>query len=102
VVDVRGEAAVPASFTLSVSGRNVSWGSVANAAMTLIYLLDPIIAQGTGNPVLWQDLVVGSVTTTQIPASVALQSGRQYIVPVGIANAAGQRAAFGSLRFTAP
>lgn len=96
------ETSVPASFTVGVSGRTVSWSGIPNAELTLVYVLDPIVAQGAGNPVVWQGIEAGAVTAMQIPPGVALQSGREYIAAVGIADATGQRAAFGSVRFVAP
>ncbi len=74
-------------------------GAVAGAAQTLVYLLDPNVAQTSGNPVVWQALFAG-VTSATVPASITLVSGKEYVAVVGIANAAGARVAFGSQRFT--
>jgi len=95
------DAKVPAGFSVSTSGRTVSWGSATAAASTLVYVLDPVIAQSTGNPVVWQ-AVLGTSTSVAVPAGVTLQSGKQYIAVVGVANGAHQRIAFGSTRFSAP
>ena len=86
---------------MSTSGRTVSWGSATAAASTLVYVLDPVIAQSTGNPVVWQ-AVLGTSTSVAVPAGVTLRSGKQYIAVVGVANGAHQRIAFGSTRFSAP
>lgn len=93
------DAQVPSGFSVDVNGRTISWSAAAGAAFTLVYVLDPVIAQGSGNPVVWQT-VVGNDTSIAIPAAVSLQAGKQYIAAVGISNAAHQRAAFGSRRFT--
>lgn len=94
------EAAVPSGFTVLVSGRTVSWSATTGAALTLVYLLDPVIAQSSGNPVLWQTLVAGSTNSAIVPNSVGLQAGKEYVAVVGVGNASGQRSAFGSKRFT--
>lgn len=93
------DARVPASFSPTVSNRTISWTAVADAAQTLVYVLDPIVAQTSGNPVVWQALFAG-VTSAIVPASVALVSGKEYVAVVVIANASGARVAFGSRRFT--
>ncbi len=90
---------VPASFGVSVNGRTISWTATSGAAFTLVYVLDPAIAQSTGNPVLWQT-VVGADTSVGVPTEVALSAGKQYIAAVGVSNSSRQRAAFGSQRFT--
>lgn len=95
------EGRAPATFNVGISGRNLSWSATPGAAFTLVYLLDPVIAQGTGNPVVWQTLV-GAVTTVAVPNTVSLVSGKEYIAVVGVSNASHQRAAFGSARFTQP
>ena len=92
-------ARVPSTFTTTVSGRTVSWATVANAANTLVYVLDPVIAQSTGNPVVWQTIVT-SGSSTAIPTTVTLQAGKEYIAAVAVSNAQSQRTAFGSTRFT--
>jgi hypothetical protein len=95
------EAAVPAGFTVLVSGRTVSWSATTGAAQTLVYVLDPAIAQaGSGNPVLWQTVIAGSTNNAEIPGSVTLQAGKEYAAVVGVGDASRQRSAFGSKRFT--
>jgi hypothetical protein len=93
------EAAVPAGFTVLVSGRTVSWSATSGAALTLVYLLDPVIAQSSGNPVLWQTVVSGPTNSAAIPGTVALQAGKEYIAVVGVGDASSRRSAFGSKRF---
>ncbi len=95
------EANVPATFDVSMNGRVVSWTNVPDAALAMAYLLDPAIAQGSGNPVIWQGLGAGNASIS-VPTSVALVSGRPYVLAVGVADAANSRRAFGSRRFTAP
>jgi hypothetical protein len=96
------EAAVPAGFTVQVAGRNISWSATSGAALTLVYVLDRAAAQsGSGNPVRWQTVVIGSSpNSATVPANVTLQAGTEYIAAVGIGDGAAQRIAFGSRRFT--
>jgi hypothetical protein len=95
------DATVPAGFTVLVSGRTVSWSATTGAALTLVYLLDPVVAQaGSGNPVLWQTVITGSTNSAAIPGSVTLDSGKAYVAVVGVGDASRQRSAFGSKRFT--
>jgi hypothetical protein len=94
-------ASVPAEFGVTVNGRTVSWTSASGAELALVYVLDPAIAQSSGNPVLWQT-VVGAGTSVAIPSSVPLTSGQPYVAAVGVSNGASQRLAFGSRRFTLP
>lgn len=89
----------PATFRTSFASRNVAWTSVAGAAYTLVYLLDPVIAQTSGNPVLWQTVVPNGVAVT-VPNTIALQAGKEYVAVVGISDSAFKRIAFGSSRFT--
>ncbi len=95
------DAKVPAEFGVTVNGRDVSWTSTAGAQLTLVYVLDPAIAQSGGNPVLWQTVVPGT-TSVAIPAGVTLTSGQSYVAAVGVSDSASQRLAFGSRRFTLP
>ena len=95
------EARVPAGFSIAVAGRSISWSATTGAASALVYVMDPVIAQGSGNPVLWQAVVNPSMAAT-IPATVPLQSGKEYIAVVGLSNSAHERLAFSSLRFTQP
>lgn len=95
------DATVPAGFTVLVSGRTVSWSVTTGAALTLVYVLDPVIAQaGSGNPVLWQTVITGSTNNAAIPGSITLQTGTEYVAVVGVGDASRQRSAFGSKRFT--
>ena len=95
------EARVPAGFSIAVAGRSISWSATTGAASALVYVMDPVIAQGSGNPVLWQAVVNPGMAAT-IPATVPLQSGKEYIAVVGLSNSAHERLAFSSLRFTQP
>jgi hypothetical protein len=94
------ESSTPSTFVTTVNLPNVSWTSIAAANQTLVYVLDPVIAQGAGNPVLWQDVVFGGVTSVVIPSSVTLSPGKEYIVVVAVTNAQSQRIAFTSKRVT--
>jgi len=93
------ETRLPASFSPTVGNRTISWTAVTSAEQTLVYVLDPVVAQSSGNPVVWQS-IFGPVTSATVPGSVSLQAGKEYVAVVGIANAAGARVAFGSRRFT--
>lgn len=93
------EAHVPSGFSVSLSGRTLSWSATTDAAFTLVYVLDPAIATTSGDPVVWQT-VLGAATSVAIPSSVTLTSGKEYIAVVGVSNTAHQRTAFSSLRFT--
>jgi hypothetical protein len=94
------EAAVPEGFTVIVSGRGIRWSPTTGATRTLIYVLDPAIAQTSANPVLWQTVVTGPANSVNVPDAIALQSGKEYVAVVGIGDASGQRSAFGSKKFT--
>ena len=89
----------PSTFNASVSLPNISWPSVAGAVNTLVYVLDPVIAQTAGNPVLWQT-IEPSTTYAAIPSEVALQLGKEYIAVVAVTDAQSKRIAFSSKRFT--
>jgi hypothetical protein len=94
------EAAVPDGFTVIVSGRGIRWSPTTGATRTLVYVLDPAVAQTSANPVLWQAVVSGPTNSVNVPDAIALQSGKEYVAVVGIGEASGQRSAFGSKRFT--
>jgi hypothetical protein len=94
------EAAVPTEFTVLVSGRSIRWSATTGAALTLVYVLDPAVAQSSGNPVLWQTVVRGATNSVDVADAIALQAGKEYVAVVGVGDASGQRAAFGSKRFT--
>jgi hypothetical protein len=94
------EAAVPAEFTVIVSGRRIRWSSTTGAQRTLVYVLDPVIAQTSGNPVLWQTVIDRFFNTADIAQGVGLQPGKEYIAVVAIGDVTGQRIAFSSKRFT--
>lgn len=92
----------PASFTVSVANRRFDWPSTAGAAQVLFYVLDPVIAQSSGNPIVTQERIAPATSTFTLPAGVSLVSAKEYVVAVGVTNASGQRLAFASRRFTAP
>jgi hypothetical protein len=94
------ESSTPSTFNVTVKLPNVSWTSIADASQTLVYVLDPVTAQGAGNPVLWQDVVFGGVASVVIPSSVTLSPGKEYIVVVAVNNAQSQRIAFTSKQLT--
>jgi hypothetical protein len=94
------EATVPDGFTVLVNGRSVSWSATSGAAAALVYLLDPAIASSSGNPVLWQTIVTAPANSATAPNNITLQTGKEYVAVVGVADGASQRAAFGSKRFT--
>jgi hypothetical protein len=96
------EAAAPEGFTVFVERGSIRWSFTSGAAQTLVYLLDPVIAQTSGNPVLWQKIVTGSINSEDLPDTVTLQTGKEYVAVVGVGDASGQRSAFGSKRFTLP
>ena len=96
------ETQVPAaSLDVTVVARTVNWKSVGGAVFSLVYVLDEAVAKSTGNPVVWQALIAAG-TSAVIPANVLLQPGKVYIAAVGVSDAARQRLAFGSRRFTQP
>jgi Carboxypeptidase regulatory-like domain/Immunoglobulin I-set domain len=93
---------VPAgSLNIGITGRTLNWSVVPGASYALVYLLDESIAKGNGNPVVWQTLLSAG-NSVAIPTSVALQSGKTYIIAVGISNSTAKRLAFGSKSFVQP
>jgi hypothetical protein len=91
----------PATFSMAVSAATASWSAVPGAALTLIYLIDPLVAQtGNGNPIKWQTVVPGAAATLEL-RSAGLAKGKEYIVVALVGNMKAQRVAFGSKRFTA-
>lgn len=94
----------PASFKVAVSPSKVSWNAVPNAAMTLVYVLDPAVAKaGVGNPVKFQTIVMGktaSLNLAVVPAVVT--KGKEYIIATLVNDSKAQRLAFGTKRFVVP
>jgi hypothetical protein len=88
----------PGSFTININSHLISWAPVKNAAYALVYILDPVIALGSGNPVVWQTMAMGAASQS-IPKTVKLQAGKEYIAVIAVANARFKRVAFGSTRF---
>ena len=92
----------PAAFKLGVTGAKVSWAGVPNAALALVYVIDPSVAvTGGGNPVKFQTVLPGPVTHFDL-AAAGLAKGKEYIVATLVNNAKFKRVAFGSKRFIAP
>jgi len=92
----------PATFKATVSGSSVSWPAVPNGAMTLVYVIDPAVAQaGNGNPVVFQTIVPAQVTRFNL-AAARLTKGKEYIGAALINNRKSERVAFASQRFVAP
>lgn len=87
----------PAAFSVGITNNAIYWPSTADAASTLVYVLDPTIAKaGQGNPVVWQG-TVGTALSVTVP--VPLQSGKEYVAVVAVSDAQHARKAFGSRRF---
>lgn len=92
----------PASFKVNVAGSKVSWASVPNAAMALVYVIDPALAQaGNANPIKFQTVMPGPMTHFDLSVA-GLSKGKEYIVATLVNNGKFKRAAFASKRFTAP
>lgn len=92
----------PAAFKVNVSGSSVSWPAVPNGAMTLLYMIDPVVAQsGNGNPVVFQTIVPAQVTRFNL-AAARLTKGKEYIGVALINNRKSERVAFASQRLVAP
>ena len=100
------ETSHPSNFVINqISTRNFScpdlWPNVNTKR--LVYVLDPEISTTSGTPVLWQSFTVNSSTSISVPNTVALQSGKTYVLAVVISDAArGSRLAFSSKSFVAP
>jgi hypothetical protein len=94
----------PASFKVAVSPSKVSWNALPNAAMTLVYLIDPAAAKaGAGNPVKFQTIVMGKTASLNVAAMPAvLAKGKEYIVAAMVNDGAAKRIAFGTKRFVVP
>jgi hypothetical protein len=96
------EKNLPASFTLSVSANTLSWTSVPGAASTLVYVLDPVLAQsGILNPIKVHALLPGASASFSL-AAAGLISGKEYVGVSLLSNSSSARIAFGSKRFIAP
>ena len=96
------EQSQPAGFNVSVSPSKVSWSRVPNAAMTLVYLIEPGLAKAGGaNPIKFQTVVPAQVTSFSIPAG-GLTKGKEYIAAALITDGKARRLAFASKRFVAP
>ncbi|MEO6363252.1 MAG: hypothetical protein ABIO71_08490 [Caldimonas sp.] len=91
----------PLAFTVRVTGRIVSWVPITGASTSLVYVIDPAVAQASGDPMVWQGRV-GVALSAAVPSTVNLQTGREYVAAVALADASRMRVAFASQRFTAP
>lgn len=94
----------PASFKVNVSPTRISWAAVPNAAMTLVYVLDPAVAKaGAGNPVLFQTIVMGKTASLNVAGVGArVTKGKEYVIATLVNDGQGRRVAFGTKRFVAP
>jgi len=91
----------PASFKVAVNGATMTWPAVANAAMTLVYVIDPAVAQaGTGNPIVYQTILMRPATSFSLEVA-ALNKGKQYIAVALINSRSAARLAISSKRFVA-
>jgi hypothetical protein len=94
----------PASFKVTVTPSKVSWNVVPNAAMTLVYVIDPAAAKaGTGNPVKFQTIVMGKTASLNVAAvPTVLTKGKEYIIATLVNDGKAKRIAFGTKRFVVP
>jgi hypothetical protein len=91
----------PAGFKLTMSASVVSWTASPKGAMTLVYVIDPALAQsGGGNPVKFQTVLPGQAGSFNL-GPVGLTKGKEYIVATLVNNRQAQRVGFGSKRFVA-
>ncbi|MFZ6749566.1 hypothetical protein [Undibacterium sp. Ren11W] len=96
------EKNLPTSFTLSVSANMLTWPSVTGTASTLVYVLDPVLAQsGILTPIKTHVMLPGTSTSYSL-ATAGLSSGKEYVAVSLLSNSSSARLAFGSKRFTAP
>jgi len=94
----------PSSFKVDVTPTKISWNTVPNAAMTLVYVIDPAIAKtGAGNPVKFQTVLLGKSSSFNLPAAgVAVTKGKEYVIATLVNDSKAQRLAFGTRRFVVP
>jgi hypothetical protein len=90
----------PADFSVSVQAHAISWKAPAAAMMTLVFIMDPVLAQGPGNATVWQTLLLGPRATVDV-SHIGLIPGHQYVASVGITDSNFKRVSFGSTTFTA-
>lgn len=92
----------PAGFKLSLAARRLSWDQLPQAALTLVYVIDPALARtGGANPVKFQTVLPGPGASYSM-AAAELEGGKEYVAAVLVSNDKAQRIAFGTRRFTAP
>ncbi|UUZ52240.1 hypothetical protein LP419_21775 [Massilia sp. H-1] len=94
----------PPSFKVAVAGTKLSWSSVPNAAMTLVYVIDPDAAKaGASNPVKFQTIVPGKTSNISLAvAAGTVTKGKEYIVAALVNDSKAKRVAFGTKRFVVP
>jgi hypothetical protein len=91
----------PVGFSVSVKGQAITWTPPAAAMMTLVSIMDPVLAlDGQRNATVWQTLVVGPGQTLDL-SHIGLVPGRQYVASVGITDSKFKRVCYGSTTFTA-
>lgn len=97
------EQSQPAGFKVDVSANHVTWQTLPNAAMALVYLIDPALASlsGASNPVKYQTVLPGGKGDFNL-ATLGLAKGKEYIVVALVNNRRAQRIGFASKRFVAP
>ena len=92
----------PVEFNVAVAASSASWPTMSNAASSLLYVIDPVMAQArTCNPIKFQIVLPRAITTYNL-ASARLASGKKYIVVTLIDDSKSARIAFASKRFVAP
>ena len=95
------EQSQPATFKVGVAATVASWGHLPNAAMALVYVIDPSLTKsGAGNPIKFQTVLPGPASSFNL-AAAGLGKGKEYIVVTLINNSKFQRIGFASKRFVA-
>ena len=100
------EARSPATFVVTVSGGQLNWADVNGVSRWLASVYDVARTQSGGNAVVWQNAIqaVGNTTVEQsVPVtSLALVSGRLYVLAITAFDANNQRIGYTSTSYTAP
>lgn len=94
-------ASEPATFSISVHDKLVSWTSQTGAFMTMVSVMDPELARAGGNATLWQTLVIDGRNSANLNG-VKLLKGHSYLATVGAVDQSFKRISFGSIGFVAP
>jgi hypothetical protein len=96
------EQNLPKTFAVVVNSALVSWVMPVGGASSLLYVIDPVIAQsGSGNPTKYQTILPANTSTFNL-GLLGLTSGKEYIVAALINSNSSIRLAFGSKKFIAP